>query len=91
MGKKQVWRKDDLVNKIEPKVLKRENLSRPDVLLNKEHDQQLRDLQMEGIDIEKIFSLVVKLLSIVILVAMVVDDDQQLHLIIVNATLFLKR
>ena len=91
MGKKQVWRKDDLVNKIEPKVLKRENLSRPYVLLNKEHDQQLRDLQMEGIDIEKIFSLVVKLLSIVILVAVVVDDDQQLHLIIVNATLFLKR
>ena len=31
---------------------------------------------MEGIDIKKIFSQVLRLLFVVILVAMVVDDDQ---------------
>lgn len=46
---------------------------------------------MEGIDFEEMFSLVVRFLSVVILVATVVDDDQELHLINANGTLFLKR
>lgn len=38
--------------------------------------RQLRNLQAEGIDHEGMFSPVVRFIFIVILVAMVIDDDQ---------------
>lgn len=46
---------------------------------------------MEIIEFEEIFSPVVRFLSIVILVAMLVDDNQKLYLMNGNAMLFLKR
>lgn len=46
---------------------------------------------MEIIEFEEIFSPVVRFLSIVILVAMLVDDNQKLYLMNGNAMLFPKK